>query len=73
MRPATEGKIVVELESSIRVVEKRRLRDAIEKQVRRYLENGGRITVVDAPAGSPGNAVHSSSSLSPDELLLSFD
>lgn len=36
-------------QSSINTMEKQRLRDAIEEQVRRFLDNGGRIEVLDDP------------------------
>ncbi|MEO1081803.1 MAG: hypothetical protein AAFY29_19750 [Pseudomonadota bacterium] len=41
--------------------EKQRQRAAIEDQVRRYLEAGGSITVLSAPVGVPGKAVHTDS------------
>lgn len=36
--------------SSVNVVEKARLRDRIDEQVRRFLDGGGRITVIEPPA-----------------------
>ena len=35
-------------------VEKQRLRNAIEEQVRRFLEQGGNITVLDGPESERG-------------------
>ena len=40
-------------EASINLAEKQRQRDDISEQVKRFLENGGNITVVDGPA--PGS------------------
>jgi hypothetical protein len=36
-------------------VEKQRLRSAIEEQVRRFLEKGGAITVLDGPDSERGS------------------
>lgn len=36
-------------QANVSGVEKQRLRNAIEKQVRRFLEKGGSITVLDGP------------------------
>lgn len=44
-------------EASINSVEKNRLRASIQDQVQRFLERGGRITVVEGPAGAPSKAV----------------
>lgn len=60
-------------EASINVIEKKRLRQSIENQVQRFLEQGGEITVVEAPAGAPARAISNGSwdpttdvSLAPD-------
>jgi methionine synthase I (cobalamin-dependent) len=43
------GGCTVERESGINVVEKQRLRDAITEQVKQFLDQGGDITVIEAP------------------------
>ena len=46
----------MEREAGTNVVEKQRLRDAIQDQVRQYLEQGGRITVIGGHGGGPAKA-----------------
>ena len=48
-------------EASINVVEKKRLRQSIENEVQRFLDQGGEITVVEAPARAPARAVSNGS------------
>ena len=45
-------------EASINVVEKKRLRDVIDEQIQRFLEEGGQITVLENNADAPVKAVH---------------
>lgn len=54
MMRQTNGDMLMDKDSGSNVVEKQRLRDAIADQVRRFLESGGNITVVDTP--SPADA-----------------
>jgi len=44
----------MERESGNSVAEKERLRGKIQAQIRRYLERGGQITVIENSGGSPG-------------------
>ena len=53
-------------------VEKKRQRDAIENQVRRYLESGGSITMLDSPGGTASRAAVSSG-WSEDDLPVQPD
>ncbi|MEE4109254.1 MAG: hypothetical protein V2I24_07900 [Halieaceae bacterium] len=46
----------MEREAGINVVEKKRLRDAIQDQIRQYLERGGSITVISSQASRPAKA-----------------
>ena len=39
----------MEQKASVNVAEKKRLRDRIDEQVRRFLDSGGSITVIDSP------------------------
>ncbi len=55
------------------VAEKQRQRDAIENQVKRYLEKGGSITVLDAPTGVPGKAVHTEGWAGNDDIVGASD
>jgi hypothetical protein len=48
----------MEREAGTNVTEKKRLRDAIEDQVRQYLQRGGRITVIQGRSGAPAKAAH---------------
>jgi len=48
----------MEREVGINAVEKKRLRDAIEDQVRQYLERGGSITVIQTPTSAASRATH---------------
>jgi len=56
-------------ESGINVVEKQRLRDSIADQVKRFLEGGGNITVVDTPSSAEnhhrGSTWHGNNDVSP--------
>jgi len=42
----------------VNVVEKQRLREAINEQVRRYLEDGGTVKVIQTPRDLPGKAAY---------------
>ena len=55
------------------VAEKQRQRDAIEDQVKRYLEKGGCITVLDTPAGVPGKAVHTDGWTGTEDIVGASD
>lgn len=46
----------MERQAGINAEEKKRLRDAIQNQVRQYLARGGSITVIQAPQGAPVKA-----------------
>jgi hypothetical protein len=45
-------------ETGINVIEKRRLRNVIDEQVKRFLATGGRITVLENNPDAPVKAVH---------------
>jgi hypothetical protein len=68
MRANNEGSSMNQ-QASVNVVEKQRLRDTIADQVRRFLENGGNITVVDTPAPENsryrGSTWHGSNDVAP--------
>ena len=60
-------------EAGINVVEKERLRDAIDDQVRRFLEAGGKITVVEGGGDAPIKAVHGGGWNPASDLSPAFD
>jgi hypothetical protein len=60
-------------EAGINVVEKERLRDAIDDQVRRFLEAGGKITVLEGGGEAPIKAVHGGGWNPASDLTPAFD
>ena len=60
-------------EAGINGVEKERLRDAIDDQVRRFLEAGGKITVVEGGGEAPIKAVHGGGWTPASDLNPAFD
>jgi hypothetical protein len=60
-------------ETSINVAEKNRLRESIQHEVQRFLERGGRITVVETATGSPAKAAHGSAWDSDTDLSAGLD
>jgi hypothetical protein len=60
-------------EAGINVVEKERLRDVIDDQVRRFLEAGGRITVLESGGEAPIKAIHGGGWNPASDLTPAFD
>lgn len=50
MMRQTSGDMLMDKDSGSNVAEKQRLRDAIADQVRRFIDSGGNITVVETPS-----------------------
>lgn len=60
-RCAEAKEVHMERESGINVIEKQRLRDSIADQVKRFLESGGSITVLDREGIQSAGTRHRSS------------
>ena len=63
----------MERESGNSVLEKDRLRDLIQSQVRRYLERGGRITVIGNGGDRPGRIAQVVGASADLDLYPEFD
>ena len=63
----------MERETGINVVEKKRLRDAITRQVHESLERGGRITVLRTPTNGPPGAAQGGARPGSAEVMACLD